>query len=58
MDPIADREIKSRLVFDNPWWDRGGGIDAQIAEFPERRVGSGDAEASHCYRVQMVRSCP
>jgi predicted AAA+ superfamily ATPase len=33
---VTENEIKSRLAFDNPWWDIGRGIDERLPKLPER----------------------
>lgn len=33
---VSDSEIKNRLHFDNPWWQKGEDIDLRIAEMPVR----------------------
>ena len=33
---VTDREIELRLRLDNPWWQAGGGVDAEYRELPRR----------------------
>lgn len=33
---VTEEEIKSRLGFDNPWWEIGRGIDATVERLPHR----------------------
>lgn len=36
MMQVTDREIELRLRLDNPWWQAGGGVDAEYRELPRR----------------------
>lgn len=33
---VSENEVKSRLQFDNPWWEEGAGIDSMRREYPRR----------------------
>ncbi len=33
---ITEIEVKKRLAFDNPWWERGGGVDPQYRDLAPR----------------------
>ncbi len=33
---VSENEIEARLRLDNPWWQSGGGIDADFQAFPRR----------------------
>lgn len=33
---ISEKEIENRLRLDNPWWEAGGGIEADYRLFPRR----------------------
>ena len=33
---VSEKEIEDRLRLDNPWWQAGGGIDADYQAFPRR----------------------
>jgi len=33
---VSENEVKSRLLFDNPWWEEGAGIDSRRQEYPRR----------------------
>jgi predicted AAA+ superfamily ATPase len=33
---VSEKEVESRLYLDNPWWQAGGGIDADYRAFPHR----------------------
>ena len=33
---IAEREIRERMTFDNPWWEQGVGIADTFNKFPRR----------------------
>ena len=33
---VSEIELKNRLAFDNPWWERGGSIDPEIDLWPRR----------------------
>jgi hypothetical protein len=36
MRQVSENEIEIRLRLDNPWWEAGGGIDAEYRAFPRR----------------------
>lgn len=33
---VSENELKKRLAFDNPWWERGGAIDREVNGWPRR----------------------
>ncbi|MCG8510640.1 MAG: AAA family ATPase, partial [Rhodospirillales bacterium] len=33
---VSENELKNRLLFDNPWWERGGSIDSEVDNWPRR----------------------
>ncbi len=33
---VSEKEVESRLRLDNPWWQAGGGIEADFQAFPRR----------------------
>ena len=36
MREITEKQVKTRLAFDNPWWGEQAGIDPEIREWPKR----------------------
>lgn len=47
---VSEKEVKNRLLFDNPWWDEGEGIEERFAKLPRR------AYFSHFYSLLSERS--
>jgi predicted AAA+ superfamily ATPase len=36
MRQVSQAEVEARLAFDNPWWQKGEGVDAEYRDFPKR----------------------
>lgn len=33
---VSENELKNRLLFDNPWWEKGGSINPEVDSWPRR----------------------